>query len=108
LELELDEQRRKAGEFGDRLRGLSAAVGRVQSALDLLSNFSEVWEVLVPEERCDLVKLLIERVDVNVPEVLAERAKAWHSKSRRSSLQWSRRSSSAERTWSAPRATPGW
>jgi len=47
---------------------LSAAVGRVQSALDLLSNFSEVWEVLVPEERCDLVKLLIDRIDVDVPK----------------------------------------
>lgn len=68
VELELDEQRLKANELDDRLRGLSAAVGRVQSALDLLSNFSEVWDVLVAEERCDLVKLLIERVDVNVPE----------------------------------------
>jgi hypothetical protein len=40
----------------------------MQNALDLLSNFSEVWEVLVPEERCDLVKLLVKRVVVNVPE----------------------------------------
>ncbi len=67
LELALDEERLRAGELDNRLRGLSAAVGRVQSALNLLANFSEVWEVLVPEERCDLVKLLIERIDVDVP-----------------------------------------
>lgn len=45
VELALDEERLKANELDDRLRGLSTAVGRVQSALDLLSNFSEVWEV---------------------------------------------------------------
>jgi site-specific DNA recombinase len=67
IELAIDEERMKANELDDRLRGLSAAVGRVQSALDLLANFAEVWEVLVPEERCDLVKLLVERVDVDVP-----------------------------------------
>ncbi len=68
VELQLDDHRLKANALDDRLRGLSAAVGRVQSALDLLSNFSEVWEVLVPEERCDLVKLLIDRIDVDVPK----------------------------------------
>ena len=67
IELAIDEERLKANELDDRLRGLSAAVGRVQSALDLLANFAEVWEVLVPEERCDLVKLLVDRVDVDVP-----------------------------------------
>ncbi|ACY13231.1 recombinase family protein [Haliangium ochraceum] len=68
IELQRDAERLRLAELDERLRGLNEAVGRVEAALDLLRGFSEIWEMLVPEERCDVVKLLVERVDVNVPE----------------------------------------
>jgi site-specific DNA recombinase len=68
IELLLDQERLKALELDERLRGFNGAVLQLQRSLDLLDHFSDVWEVLVPEERCDLVKLLIERVDVDVPK----------------------------------------
>jgi site-specific DNA recombinase len=66
IEAELDGLRAQANELDDRMRGLIEAVGRVSTAVGLLESFDELWNVLAPEERVDMVRLLIERVDVDL------------------------------------------
>jgi len=66
IEAELDGLRTQANELDDRMRGLIEAVGRVSTAVGLLESFDELWNVLAPEERVDLVRLLVERVDVDL------------------------------------------
>ncbi|MBZ0253629.1 MAG: recombinase family protein, partial [Candidatus Methylomirabilis sp.] len=67
LETEIDTLRIRTGELDDQIRGLSEAVGRVNTALDLLDSFDELWDALVPEERLELLRLLIERIDIDEP-----------------------------------------
>ncbi len=67
LETEIDTLRTRTGELDDQIRGLSEAVGRVNTALDLLDSFDELWDALVPEERLELLRLLIERIDIDEP-----------------------------------------
>lgn len=67
IELHLDELRTQAGEVSDQLRGLSAAVGRVNTALELIDHFDQLWTCLVPEERLDVTRLLVRRIDVDEP-----------------------------------------
>jgi len=66
VEAELDSLRGQANELDDRMRGLLEAVGRVSTAVGLLESFDELWDVLAPEERVDLVRLLVERIDVDL------------------------------------------
>lgn len=37
------------------------------TAIELLDFFDDLWEALIPEERVDLLALLIERIEVNQP-----------------------------------------
>ena len=67
LETEIDTLRTRTGELDDQIRGLSEAVGRVNTALDLLDSFDELWDALVPEERLELLRLLIDRIDIDEP-----------------------------------------
>ena len=67
LEAEIDTLRARTGELDDQIRGLTEAVGRVNTALELLDSFDELWEALVPEERLELLHLLIERIDIDEP-----------------------------------------
>jgi site-specific DNA recombinase len=68
IEVELDKLRLDANELDDRMRGLLEAVGRVSTAVGLLESFDELWDVLAPEERLDLVRLLVERIEVDLEE----------------------------------------
>ena len=67
LEAEIDTLRARTGELDDQIRGLTEAVGRVNTALELLDSFDELWDALVPEERLELLHLLIERIDIDEP-----------------------------------------
>ncbi|MDY0059822.1 MAG: recombinase family protein [Myxococcota bacterium] len=67
IELQLDRLRGQASQVDDQLRGLSTAVGRVSTALELLDSFEELWTHLVPEERLDVTRLLVRRIDVDEP-----------------------------------------
>ena len=67
IEQDIDEKRRQAQQLDEQIEKLNANIRRIRNALELLDNFTEVWDVLIPEERCDLVKLLIERIDVDIP-----------------------------------------
>lgn len=66
IEAELDGLRAQANELDDRMRGLIEAVGRVSTAVGLLESFDELWAALAPEERVDLVRLLVARIDVDL------------------------------------------
>jgi len=66
IEAELDKLRVEANELDDRMRGLLEAVGRVSTTVGLLECFDELWDVLAPEERLDLVRLRVERIDVDL------------------------------------------
>ena len=68
IEAELDKLRVEANELDDRMRGLLEAVGRVSTTVGLLECFDELWDVLAPEERLDLVRLRVERIDVDLDE----------------------------------------
>lgn len=37
------------------------------TAIDLLDSFDDLWEALIPEERVDLLALLIDRIEVDEP-----------------------------------------
>lgn len=67
LEAEIDTERREAGRLDEQLRGLSESAGRVATAVGLLESFDELWEALSPEERVDLLSLLIEHIDADEP-----------------------------------------
>jgi len=56
----------RANELDDPMRGLLEAVGRVSTEVGLLESFDELWDVLAPEERLDLVRLLVERIDADL------------------------------------------
>jgi len=68
IEAGLDKLRTQANELDERMPGLIEAVGRVSTAVGLLESFDELWDVLAPEERLDLVRLLVERIDVDLDE----------------------------------------
>ena len=51
-----------------QLRGLSENAGRVATAIDLLDSFDDLWDALIPEERVDLLHLLIDHIDVDEPK----------------------------------------
>jgi prefoldin subunit 5 len=67
LETEIDTLRQNAGRLDEQLRGLSESVGRVATAINLLDSFDDLWEALIPEERVDLLALLIDRIEVDEP-----------------------------------------
>ena len=67
LEVEMDSLRQEAGRIDDQLRGLSENAGRVATAIDLLDSFDDLWDALIPEERVDLLHLLIDHIDVDEP-----------------------------------------
>ena len=65
IELELDAVRSRASELDDQMRGLTEAVSHVTTAIALLDGFDELWAALVPEERLEIMTLLIDRIDVD-------------------------------------------
>ena len=67
LENEMDTLRQEAGRLDDQLHVINGSVGRVATAIDLLDSFDDLWEALIPEERVDLLTLLIDRIDVDEP-----------------------------------------
>ena len=67
LESEMDKFRQEAGRLDDQIRGLTESVGRVATAIELLDSFDDLWDVLIPEERVELLRLLIDHIDVDEP-----------------------------------------
>ena len=67
MEEQLDQLRQEMSRVDDQLRGLSASVGRVATGLEALDRFEELWKAFDPEERLDLIRLLVRRIDVDEP-----------------------------------------
>lgn len=68
IELELATVRARQGELEAQRQAAATAAQRAESGLALLRDFTEVWDVLVSSERCELVKLLVQRVQVNATD----------------------------------------
>lgn len=49
-------------------RGIAEVARRAKDTAAVLDSFDELWEMLVPEERLELVRLLVARIDVNEAE----------------------------------------
>ena len=51
-----------------QLRGLEVAIERVRDTVNILEAFDQVWDELGPQEKQDLVHLVVKRIAVNAPE----------------------------------------
>ena len=51
-----------------QLRGLEVAIERVRDTVNILEAFDAVWDELGPQEKQDLVHLVVKRIAVNAPE----------------------------------------
>ena len=67
LELELEELDTQAAVLDGQTRALQRAVELVFHTMRILEMFDQAWAAFNPEERQDLVKVLVERVEVNEP-----------------------------------------
>jgi len=65
LEVEMDRLRADLDAAEERLRGVEEAARRAERVAALLESFDDVWDVLVQQERCELVRLVIRDVVVD-------------------------------------------
>jgi hypothetical protein len=65
LERETDKHRAGVGDLERRLRACAALRTEGEHVAKLLDAFDEVWEALVPEERREVLRALIERIGVD-------------------------------------------
>jgi len=65
LERETDKHRAGVADLERRLRACAALRTESEHVAKLLDAFDEVWEALVPEERREVLRALIERVGVD-------------------------------------------
>jgi site-specific DNA recombinase len=66
LERAMDGERRRIAEVESRIRTARAGRTRLDRVADLLNGFERIWEVLVPDERRELIRQVVERVSVDV------------------------------------------
>jgi hypothetical protein len=65
IEAETDRLGIQLGEIEDRLRALNGAREQVEHVASLLDGFDVVWKAFLPEERRELLHLLIDRIVVD-------------------------------------------
>ncbi len=65
IEAETDRLGIQLGEVEDRLRALTGAREQVERVANLLDRFDVVWSAFLPEDRRELLHLLIERIVVD-------------------------------------------
>lgn len=66
IEAESDKLRIQLGEVEDRLRTLAGAQHQVERMARLLDGFGQLWGALVPQEKRELLHLLVDRVVVDL------------------------------------------
>ena len=68
IEADLAEARARLNDIVAREAENAVTARRVDAGVAILENFTEVWDVLVAQEQCELVTLLVRRVDVDLVE----------------------------------------
>ena len=66
IEGEIASLQPKLDDIDRRMNGLAEATERVSTAVGLLECFDDVWNAMVPEERVDVIHLLVDSVQVDL------------------------------------------
>jgi site-specific DNA recombinase len=65
IEAELDGLRGEVAGLDERLGHLVRGVDEAQRVARLLQSFTEIWDVLLPEERSELLRLVVDRITMD-------------------------------------------
>jgi site-specific DNA recombinase len=65
IEADIARQQSKLDDVDRRMHGLAEATEHASTAVGLLESFDDVWNAMVPEERVDVVHLLVNSVRVD-------------------------------------------